>query len=295
MIGTTLGHLRHHLESLSAATGTYYVVCGRTGEQPVPAAGLSFESRPAARAAVRATEQYRAALRRYDPEVPVTDPIVCQRAGPEPAAETSSAEAIAPTTSDRSPIDFCHTVAGAVFETIADAPFDGLENAIMDTYLETAETIGSPDELCLRLLESTATELATHLELDEQAAVLTAAAVRLSGRRSTSDPIEGALSRLCSVSLLAGYDYRPRSEPRSGGCRSWELELGEYALGRDGETLVTLPIALELFRQDPARPIRLSDAVRAPSHSDSSWRVAVTTGTAECQRGLATLPAGERS
>jgi hypothetical protein len=181
MIGTTLGHLRHHLESLSTATGTYYVVCGRTGEQPVPAAGLSFESRPAARAAVRATEQYRAALRQYDPEVPVTDPI------------------------------------------------------------------------------------------------------------------EGALSRLCSVSLLAGYDYHPRSEPRSRGCRSWELELGEYALGRGGETLVTLPIALELFRQDPARPIRLSDAVRAPSHSDSSWRVAVTTGTAECQRGLATLPAGERS
>jgi len=43
--------------------------CGRAGDRPLPAAGNRFPDRATARAAARATEQYRSALRRYDPQV----------------------------------------------------------------------------------------------------------------------------------------------------------------------------------------------------------------------------------
>lgn len=78
MIGTTLVAISDHIEALSSADGEYSLVCARYGDRPVPAAGLRFESRAAARAAARATEQYRDALRRYDPKVPYYDVIVRQ-------------------------------------------------------------------------------------------------------------------------------------------------------------------------------------------------------------------------
>src|SRR6056297_3609057 len=78
MLGTSLGEIRDHVEALASDGGTYYVVCGRTGERPVPTAGLRFEERATARNAARAAEQYRTALRRYDPRLPCHDLIVCQ-------------------------------------------------------------------------------------------------------------------------------------------------------------------------------------------------------------------------
>lgn len=78
MIGTTLLEIGDHIESLASETGDYSLVCARYGDRPVPAAGLRFESRPVARAAARATEQYRDALRRYDPRLPYYDVIVRQ-------------------------------------------------------------------------------------------------------------------------------------------------------------------------------------------------------------------------
>ena len=78
MIGTTLAAISDHIESLASTDGEYSLVCARYGDRPVPAAGLRFESRTAARAAARATEQYRDALRRYDPQVPYYDVIVRQ-------------------------------------------------------------------------------------------------------------------------------------------------------------------------------------------------------------------------
>ena len=79
MVGPTLVDIREHVETLASDDGDYYIVCGRTGDRPVPAAGLRFDERGTARSAARATEQYRAALRRYDPKVPRYDVIVCQR------------------------------------------------------------------------------------------------------------------------------------------------------------------------------------------------------------------------
>ncbi|WP_123619446.1 hypothetical protein [Halorubrum sp. CSM-61] len=78
MIGTTLLEISDHIESLASETGEYSLVCARYGDRPVPAAGLRFESRAVARAAARATEQYRDALRRYDPRLPYYDVIVRQ-------------------------------------------------------------------------------------------------------------------------------------------------------------------------------------------------------------------------
>ncbi|MFO8115348.1 MAG: hypothetical protein R6U01_08315 [Halorubrum sp.] len=78
MIGTTLVAISDHIEALSSVDGEYSLVCARYGDRPVPAAGLRFENRAAARAAARATEQYRDALRRYDPQVPYYDVIVRQ-------------------------------------------------------------------------------------------------------------------------------------------------------------------------------------------------------------------------
>lgn len=73
-----LTELRTHIETLASETGEYSLRCCRFGDRPVPAAGLRFDTRPVARAAARATEQYRAALRRYDPSLPCYDIVVCQ-------------------------------------------------------------------------------------------------------------------------------------------------------------------------------------------------------------------------
>ncbi|WP_254278629.1 DUF7552 domain-containing protein [Haloarcula marina] len=77
-IGPTLVEIRESIEQFASDDGRYYVVCGRTGERPVPVAGRRFESRATARAALEATEQYRCALRRYDPRTPRYDLIVCE-------------------------------------------------------------------------------------------------------------------------------------------------------------------------------------------------------------------------
>lgn len=67
-----------HIEGLATADGRYYLAYGRTGDRPVPAAGNRFPDRATARAVARATEQYRSALRRYDPQVPYYNLIVCE-------------------------------------------------------------------------------------------------------------------------------------------------------------------------------------------------------------------------
>jgi hypothetical protein len=78
MVATPLTDIRAHIESLASESGEYYLVCARTGEQPVPTAGCRFDSREQARAGASATEQYRAVLRKYDERVAHCDIIVCQ-------------------------------------------------------------------------------------------------------------------------------------------------------------------------------------------------------------------------
>jgi len=96
VIGTTLLEIGDHIESLASETGEYSLVCARYGDRPVPAAGLRFESRPVARAAARAAEQYRDALRRYDPRLPYYDVIVRQEFADDGSAVESAGDARGP-------------------------------------------------------------------------------------------------------------------------------------------------------------------------------------------------------
>ncbi|MFP8890708.1 hypothetical protein ACLI4U_13185 [Natrialbaceae archaeon A-CW2] len=56
MVGPTLIDIREHIDGLATKDGQYYVVCGRTDDRPVPAAGDRFPDRATARTATRATE-----------------------------------------------------------------------------------------------------------------------------------------------------------------------------------------------------------------------------------------------
>ncbi|WP_144906166.1 DUF7552 domain-containing protein [Halobellus captivus] len=78
MTEPTLTTLRTRIEALASDGGAFAVVCGRTGERPVPVVGYRFETRRRAEFAARAAEQYRTALRRYDPALPRYDLIAVE-------------------------------------------------------------------------------------------------------------------------------------------------------------------------------------------------------------------------
>ena len=78
MTAPTLTTLRGRIDSLASDGGAFVVVCGRTGERPVPVGGCRFETRERATRAVRIAEEYRASLRRYDPALPRYDLIVVE-------------------------------------------------------------------------------------------------------------------------------------------------------------------------------------------------------------------------
>ena len=281
MIGTTLSDIRQHIDSLASPTGSYYLVCSRTGERPVPADGHYFDCRSTARAAATATEQYRTALRRYDPQLPRRDIIVCEQFETVPSAVDSVAATDATATTDpadhpdeAAAVDFCHTVAGVVFETIADSPHSAVQAAIMDRYLTLAETIAHPDELCLRLVEAIATELDTRLSPAAQAELLRTAAGRLSPPPATASvaPLEAALGSLQSVSMLGGYAV----DCQSVRCAStrWNLTIEDYPLGR-ADRVVTLPLVVECFRRLSTVALRISGVERTAT-DPPSWRLTLT-------------------
>jgi len=289
MIGTTLGDIREHIEALATETGEYYLVCARYGDQPVPANGLRFDSRPTAQAAARATEQYRTALRRYDPRLPYYDVIVCQDTTTPSidgaATETDelhrSSELPAPESGRQSLIDFCHTVAGAVFETVSASDHDATEQAIMETYLAQAETIDSPDELCLRMLESMAVELDQRLTPDEHARLLLSAAARLPDPATNGDPLDATLSYICSVSLATDYTLRPCSIDCDSGGRSWDVILSGYVLDRTEGVFTTLPLVIDLLRRWTEPRLTITHVThRTDASAPSTWcfRVKSTPG-----------------
>ncbi|WP_129113777.1 DUF7551 domain-containing protein [Halegenticoccus tardaugens] len=302
MVGTTLVEIRGHIEALASEAGEYYLVCARYGDQPVPAAGLRFEDRATARAAARATEQYRNALRRYDPHLPYCDVIVCQGStapAPPTTASTLSAKRRAepqPRRDIESPtperdrhglIDFCHAVAGAAFEAVAASEHDALERAIVDAYLAEAETIDSPDELCLRLLESMATELDRRLTPTEQARLLENAAELLPDPDSNADPLDATLSHVCSVELAREYTLGPCAIDLDQDRRSWDVTLSGYVLDGTTERFTTLPLVIDLLRRrpDPAFVIsraRLSTDAEIPS----TWSFRLTVTSDANPRGL---------
>ena len=300
MVGTTLVKIREHLEALASEDGAYIVRCGRTGERPVPVDGLRFDSRTTAHSAARATAQYRTALRRYDPQVPCYDLIVCEDTGALASAAEPEAHSV-PTSRDPSTeshldpiaargepeqrvvVEFCHSTAAAVFEALSDDGYDDTETAVMDAYFDHAETIADPDELCLRLLESMSMELDSRLRPEEQAAVLESAATRQSPPKTTNRPVAATLSVLEESGLLGGYAQSPWSVALRDGTRSLVAQLSAYALAPQDGRLPVLPIALELYRhQAEWQPLsfRVGDI-------EDGWQLTLTMAAEATPSGLA--------
>lgn len=300
MVGTTLREIRTSIEQLASDEGDYYVVCGRSGERPVPVASTRFPTREAATEAARATEQYRAALRRYDPQVPFYDPIVCEGTPDSSPAAASERDGSA----DRSRSDgrhpqpligFCHDVSGAVFEALSERDHPTVESAIMETYLTAAEAVTDPNALCLVLLERMAAELQEQLAADERAAVLRAAAANLSPVASTTDPVEESLEHLHSLSLVSEYGVlrRPIESTRDAGGHAWVVYLRGYAMECRDRRLPTLPIGIDVLRRARAGAARTAQRAGvsfgvsdATALGDDDWRLLVTTDASAEGLGL---------
>ncbi|QCC49051.1 DUF7551 domain-containing protein [Halobellus limi] len=304
MIGTTLQDIRDRLADLASETGEYYLVCARYGDRPVPASGLRFDSRRTARVAARMTEQYRAALRRYDPRLPYHEVVVYQDCPPgetarprerghsrcradHPGTWTLSEPAVPrQTASDRRLVEFCHRVAASVFEALSVRGHERVESAVMDAYLEFAERRSTPDGLCLCLLECMAGEIATGLPPTDQAAVLSEAAARLDSDAdarwgSELDPADAALSRLRAVGIVENTRHVGPDDPDATAHR---IELADYALSRHADRLPLLPVLVELHRYG-REWLPVSAAATGPKRE---WRIelvpaaeAIATGDRE--------------
>ena len=302
MIGTTLVDIRDHIEALASVDGEYYVVCGRTGDRPVPISGLRFEGRTTAQSAARAAEQYRTAFRQYDPQFPYYDLIVCQDAGSRPRTERTTSRTqrndwslSEPVLNEAQPtreperrqlVEFCHSVAAAVFETLSAAGYEAVETAVMDAYFDLAETVADPDDLCLCLLESMATELDARLDPAEQANVLAHAAGQLEPLPASDKPVTATLTRLQQLGLVGNYTRSPWSIDLNDGTRSIVVRLSEYALSPRNGRLPVLPVVLDLYRRQLDWPPSALDVVGA----EDGWRVTLVFANEVEPTELASVP-----
>ena len=262
-------------------------------------AGERFVDRATARNAARASEQYRSALRCYDPQVPYYNLIVCQdtelitdstqRSRQDDHQKTPSDPVLdrrSTTVERQGRVEFCHRVAGAVFETLSEGGYDAIERAVMDAYFELAETVDDPDELCLYLLESMSTELDDRLEASEQADVLTGAATRSGPLDTTEKPLDATLSHLQTRGLIGGVTRSPWSVDLDGGARLIVVQLSDYALSPREGRLPVLPLVVELYRrQPPQRPTALRVAERG-----DGWRCTFGLTKAARPTGLVSTP-----
>ena len=305
MIGPTLVDIRSHIEALASDGGRYHVLCTRTGECPIPASGKRFDDRTTARAAAHATEQYRAALRRYDPQVPYRDLIVCEEPPPTVTTgccdrgsatcpSTPSEPVLAsrvPTRERRDVVEFCHRAAGVVFETLSDGGYGGVRMAAMDTYLELSETTDDPDGLCLCLLESMAVELCDRLKPADQADVIATAAARLDPVRETAEPLAAALAALENRGLIETYETSPQPIERAGSAGAKTVRLFGYALSPQDGRLPVLPLTLELSRHTPGW---LLDSLSV-SPLEDGWRLTFRPDGSTSQRGVVNAPIEEEA
>lgn len=287
MVGTTLRELRDRIDDLATEDGPYRLVCARTGVRPVPADAKRFPDRETADCAASATEQYRAALRRYDPRAPFYDVIACEATdgvatsghsrcpGDDQWSLSEPVLAGGPTASEhRRRVSFCHDVAAATFEALSASGYDAVESAVMDAYFDLAERVPDPDELCLRLLESIAGELDDSLEPAAQRTVIADGANRLGRIDGDGDPIDAVFEEFQALGMVAGFSH-PVPSASGGRPQTVVVEVEGYALAPTRERLPILPIVLDFQRRRFERPIA---SVTATAIGDG-WRVTFEVGT----------------
>ncbi|WP_135822227.1 DUF7551 domain-containing protein [Halostella litorea] len=290
MVGQTLTALRSRIETRAVADGPFGVVCGRTNERIVPLGDLRFPDRETAAEAAQLAEQYRAALRRYDPELPCHDPVVCELPAVTrtPTADPGRDWAFPPTPPASTPgsgrIEFCHRVAGAVFETLSAGGHDAAERAVMDAYFEAAEAVTSRDRLCLHLLEGMAATLAGRFPPATQAEILREAATQLPGSPADATPVAAAFDRLGALEFFESYSLSDADG--DAVC----VSLTDYALSSTDAALPTLPITVDLLRRRPEAIPAVPDAVRV---DDETWELTLATAP-ETPVGLSTAPVAGR-
>ncbi|MDS0298310.1 hypothetical protein NDI76_06110 [Halogeometricum sp. S1BR25-6] len=268
MVGGTLRDIRAHVSGLSAPTGPYAVVCARTAREPVPLAGERFDSREDAERAADMADEYHSALRRYDPEAPRHHLIVRDAAGPPTPRSNADSDVRMRYTA------FCHDVSGAVFEALSETGFRAAESAAMEMYLTLAEVVEDRDDFCLTMLWSAMNELDIGLDAADQRTVVDAAADLLGGTGSegwTEPTVESAiartLARLAEASFIGDYDVAA-----CPGGDAWEATFADYALAERTGRLPTLPIAVDLVRRLPDRPVSFTEATPL---ADRRWRLRV--------------------
>jgi len=241
-------------------------------------------------------------LRQYDPQLPYYDLIVCQDAGSRPRTERTTSRTqrndwslSEPVLNEAQPtreperrqlVEFCHSVAAAVFETLSAAGYEAVETAVMDAYFDLAETVADPDDLCLCLLESMATELDARLDPAEQANVLARAAGQLEPLPASDKPVTATLTRLQQLGLVGNYTRSPWSIDLDDGTRSIVVRLSEYALSPRNGRLPVLPVVLDLYRRQLDWPPSALDVVGA----EDGWRVTLVFANEVEPTELASVP-----
>lgn len=306
MVGTTLVEIREHIETLSVTDGEFLIRCGRTGDQPVPVRGLRFEKRSTARSAAHAASQYRTALRQYDPQVSYYELIVCQETArvTEPRPEIYSlVRSKQPKIQTRSDpvlnhkrnkqhcsrlVEFCHTAATTIFETVSKCGYDTVESAVMDTYFEFVETVGNPDELCLCLLESMSSELDQHLSDADQRKVIVGAAAQLESPPNNQSPLDTALTSLKRREVIGEYAHSPKSTiiDADNGVGTAIIQVSGYALSAQDDQLPILPLTLELCRHCTEQ---LPQSVQVTA-VDDGWQLMFALTNKGNQNGLIRAP-----
>lgn len=286
MVGGTLRDLRQRIEARHEDGGRYYVSCARTGERPVPVAGRRFPTRETATRAAELATEYRAELRCYDPRLPHYDLVVSE--GPGPGGPMDPGPVVEETGDPGSASAFCHDVAAATFEALAELGESAVERAVLEAYLHSAESVTDADELRLVLLSTATSELDARLDPVRQGEVLRAAADRLGlpdglDPGDPADPVAATLARLGGLSLVGEYSVvrnGPRERPvadddsRAGVGRSWTVTVEEYAFDSADGRVPTLPFAVELLRRLPEATVAVSDL---RTTGETGWQFAVST------------------
>ncbi|MEE6209764.1 hypothetical protein U3A55_06320 [Salarchaeum sp. III] len=253
MLGDTLTGLRSRIETLATPDGTYTVTCGRTNNRVVPIDDRRFSDRETAAEAIRLAEQYRATLRRYDPRVPCTDPIALETTD----LVNTPLDPDTPATH----VEHCHRIAAAVFETLAERNHNDVQNAVLDAYLDAAETTGQ-SRLCRHLVERLASELDTQLDPTTQAAIVATSADKLPS--APTDPAT-ALDRLHAAGLFDTYTHvQDERNPATH-----YVTLTGYLLTPTDGALPTLPLTLGT---DTATAVTAATGV-----TSDSWHLTLTT------------------